>query len=399
MGRDAGWPGEFVTRSHAKAGFRPFVRRFVRTTARTLALLALLMAPVFGQSDPRRRVADRLQGLEREADQLAAESRTLLAELRRLERDRAARMAELSETEGRVAEIQKQLDENTRQIASLEARAVLEEPELAGRLVELYKLGRAGYLRLLFNVDDLRSLGRAYRTTAALAHSDRAQVDRRRALLEALARARAALVDQQRRQQLLYADRAQQRAALDRAVATHNERLAQIDRRRDLNAQLAGELVGVQQKLQRTVGALGSAGGESVHLPIRLFRGGLDWPVAGRIVTGFGRERGRFGTEIVHNGVTIAAREGDPVRALHDGTVGYADLFAGFGNLVILDHGDRAFSLYGRLEALSVKRGDRVDAGQTLGFVGIGPSGEPSLYLELRIDAKPVDPLQWLKRP
>jgi septal ring factor EnvC (AmiA/AmiB activator) len=313
--------------------------------------------------------------------------------------ERAARIAEVEDLEAGLQRIQQQLDANTTEVASLEHRVLSEEPELKERLVELYKLGGAGYVRLLLNVDDLRSLGRAYRTTAALAHRDRTRVDRRHELVDSLARARATLVERQAKLQAAHADRSRARAALDQAVAAHNGRLTEIDSRRDLNAQLSGELLGVQQKLQKAVGGLGAPGAESIRLSILPFRGALDWPATGKVVTRFGRERGRFGTAIVHNGITIAAREGDPVHALHEGAVGFADLFAGVGNLVILDHGDRAYSLYGHLASMAVTKGDRAAAGQTLGVVGTGPNGAPGLYIELRIDGKPVDPLQWLKRP
>jgi murein hydrolase activator len=63
-----------------------------------------------------------------------------------------------------------------------------------------------------------------------------------------------------------------------------------------------------------------------------------------------------------------------------------------------VEHGDRAYSLYGHLSSVSVKKGDRVDASTTVGLTGRNPSGNPALYFELRVDGKPVDPVQWLKR-
>jgi len=86
------------------------------------------------------------------------------------------------------------------------------------------------------------------------------------------------------------------------------------------------------------------------------------------------------------------------VQAVHEGTVAYADLFTGYANLVIIEHADKSYTLYGHLSSLAVKKGDRVDAGSTVGLAGRNPAGNPSLYFELRIDGKPVDPLQWLKR-
>jgi len=80
------------------------------------------------------------------------------------------------------------------------------------------------------------------------------------------------------------------------------------------------------------------------------------------------------------------------------GTVAYADLFSGYANLVIVEHGTGAYSLYGHLSGVSVRKGDRVEAGTAVGTAGRNPAGNPSTYFELRVDDRPVDPLQWLKR-
>ncbi|MBI4476499.1 MAG: peptidoglycan DD-metalloendopeptidase family protein [Acidobacteria bacterium] len=348
-----------------------------------------------------RRVAERLRALQREADELAAQSRTLLGELKRLELQRDTKTEQLRRIESNLTDVREQLDHNAAQIARFEARAAIEEPDLTARLVELYKLGSAKYVRLLFSVDNLRKLGRAYRTTAALAHQDRLQVSRRHETLQSLSAARTTLVEQQQKLQTLQIDVEAARLALTKAVAAHNDLLRQIDSRRDLNAQLAGELMGVQQKLQEALRTMGAKPGgvERVKLSIRPFRGALNWPVQGQVVTRFGLQRtGRFGTTIVRNGIEITAPLGEAVVAVHEGTVGFADVFAGFGNLVIVDHGDRAYSLYGHLETMAVKAQDRVQTNQRVGTVGTGPDGAPALYFELRIDGKPIDPLQWLKR-
>ena len=134
-------------------------------------------------------------------------------------------------------------------------------------------------------------------------------------------------------------------------------------------------------------------------LPIRPFRGDLEWPVTGAVVSAFGKAlAGRFGTSIVRNGIEIAAPEGTPVRAVHGGSVAYAAPFAGFGLLAIVDHGGSAFTLYGHLGEVSVRQGTTVQRGTEVGRVGLVPAGDAWLYFELRIDGRPVDPLQWLRR-
>jgi septal ring factor EnvC (AmiA/AmiB activator) len=165
-----------------------------------------------------------------------------------------------------------------------------------------------------------------------------------------------------------------------------------IDRRRDLNAQLAGELQAVQQKLQLALRDL-AAGATQVDvaaLPIKPFRGDLTWPVNGAIRHRFGRANSK--------GIEIAADEGATAVAIHDGVVAFAGTFSGFGNLVILDHGSQTFSLYGDLLDIAVKKGAHIGHGHPIGSVGPTASGAAGLYFELRIDGQPVDPLQWLKK-
>ncbi len=64
---------------------------------------------------------------------------------------------------------------------------------------------------------------------------------------------------------------------------------------------------------------------------------------------------------------------------------------------MILDHGATSYTLYGYLAGVSVRRGDRVEPGQEVGRVGAALDGTPGLYFEVRVDGRPVDPVQWLK--
>src|SRR5947208_3344941 len=188
------------------------------------------------------------------------------------------------------------------------------------------------------------------------------------------------------------ADTERAQIAVKHAEEARNDLIRDIDRRRDLNAQLAGELQTAQQKLQASLRDLanGAPSVEIAPLPLKPFRGELDWPVAGVV-------RRRF-VGNAFRGVEIGALEGADVRAVHDGVVAFADSFAGFGNLVILDHGSQNFSLYGDLLDISVKKGAHVKHGQALGTVGSSVTGPAGLYFELRVDGQTVDPLQWLRK-
>jgi septal ring factor EnvC (AmiA/AmiB activator) len=270
-------------------------------------------------------------------------------------------------------------------------------PELHRRLVDLYKLGHGGYLRLLLSTSDVRRIGHAVRTVAMLAKSDRDRVEGRRRQLADLQNARATLEARESQLAALRETAKAAEMATSRAVQERNALIRQIDARRDLTARLAGELQLAHERLQQTLSALPSAGPASqpAVLPLGPFRGDLDWPADGPVRRRF---RDAPGEPPTSSGIEIGAGEGSPVRAVHEGTVVFADTFTGFGNLVILGHDAQNLTLYGHLLDVPVTRGARVAKGDVIGSVGISPAGGAGLYFELRVDARPVDPLQWLRK-
>ena len=375
-----------------------------RSSDATAILAVLLVTASLGAQapqDPRagsaaQRAADQIKALQRESDELALKERSLLVDLRKLEVERELKTAELTRIARTLSATDGQIKEITARAAALQVSAESERPDVEARLVQIYKNGHAGYWRMLLAVDDLRSIGRAYRTAAALTRIDRDRVQQHARTLQALADQRKALQAKAADMAKLQAQAAAARAAIDRAVAARTALVESIDARRDLNAQLTGELEAAAQKLQGAVADLGRTA--TVALPLRPFRGALAWPAPGIVIQRFGRPpSGRAGAAS-NNGIELSLAEGQPVRAVHEGTVAFADQFTGYGNLVILDHGDGAFSLYGHLSSLAVAKGDRVDAQATVGASGRNPSGNPALYFELRVDGKPVDPLQWLRK-
>ena len=344
------------------------------------------------------RAAARIRALQLEADRLAAEARSVFGDLRKLEIDRAIKREALARIEAELAETTQAGNAAAAHIKALEAARVAQSPGLARRLVEISKRGRGGYLQLLLASDDVRAFGRLSRGVAAVAELDRVRLETHRRTLAAY---RIAAADFDRKRAAIAAARkeaAAARVALDAAVAARNQAIDDLDRRRDLTAQYVSELQSAQLAMERTLASAGAVSAAPA-LPIRPFRGDLEWPVTGAVVSAFGKAlAGRFGTSIVRNGIEIAAPEGTPVRAVHGGSVAYAAPFAGFGLLAIVDHGGSAFTLYGHLAEVSVRQGTTVQRGAEVGKVGLVPAGDAGLYFELRIDGRPVDPLQWLRR-
>lgn len=124
-------------------------------------------------------------------------------------------------------------------------------------------------------------------------------------------------------------------------------------------------------------------------------KGRLKWPVKGEFGGRFGATRAEGGA--TWKGVFIRAAEGQEVRAVASGKVAFADWLRGFGNLMIVDHGDGYMSVYGNNEALYKNPGDDVSAGETIASVGSsGGVDESGLYFEIRYRGQAQDPARWI---
>jgi septal ring factor EnvC (AmiA/AmiB activator) len=139
----------------------------------------------------------------------------------------------------------------------------------------------------------------------------------------------------------------------------------------------------------------GSAAKEPAEAPRRFasLSGGLSAPLAGKVVTRFGRQHDTtFDVTIENRGVEIESASGASVKAVGQGEVAFAGAVSGFGNVLIVQHGGGLFSVYGRLETFLVKQGDAVRKGTGVGRLPESPSGKSVLYLELRAGGTAIDP-------
>ncbi|MFQ5949929.1 MAG: murein hydrolase activator EnvC family protein, partial [Nitrospiria bacterium] len=129
-------------------------------------------------------------------------------------------------------------------------------------------------------------------------------------------------------------------------------------------------------------------------------KGQLSWPNDGNVVALFGRQKHpKFDTMIYRKGIEISPSRGDDVRAIFDGVVIFANWFRGYGMVIIIDHGENYYSIYAHLSKLLISVGDRVRKDRMIAEVGgTGFSQGNKLYLEIRHQGKPMDPLTWLRK-
>jgi murein DD-endopeptidase MepM/ murein hydrolase activator NlpD len=123
------------------------------------------------------------------------------------------------------------------------------------------------------------------------------------------------------------------------------------------------------------------------------------WPVLGHVTDAFGARLDPFSGEgAFHTGVDVATDYGAPVHATADGIVSLADNHAGYGRLVVVDHGFGITTWYAHLSAFSVIAGARVKRGEVIGYTGIsGRSTGPHVHYEVRMNNAPVNPWRYMR--
>ena len=250
---------------------------------------------------------------------------------------------------------------------------------------------------------------------AALSGDDPANVGRRLEYMGYVSRAAAALLASYRGDlealERLVREAQAKRDSLRSVEQAAREDRARIVRERQARRQVFDRASGEIRKQRRQITVLKADETRLARLveglgrvlakvepaqPFSKLRGSLRLPVRGELTGRFGAPRGASGMEA--KGVFIRAPEGEPVRAVARGQVVYADWMRGFGNLLIVDHGESYLSIYANNEALLKTVGDVVAAGDPVATTGAsGGNEESGLYFELRHLGRPFDPLRWVR--
>jgi septal ring factor EnvC (AmiA/AmiB activator) len=276
------------------------------------------------------------------------------------------------------------------------------------RLVARYRLGREGYVRFLLGARSISDLLRRRRLFNSVLENDLDALAVLRFHAAGAKAARDELSSAQAELEASVAGEAERRKSLEERGAQQRRLLASVQQERAVHEQAVRELEDAARELSQKLGELEKAQPPAMVAPeitlkasIRKARGKLPFPLEqGRIEVRFGRAVDRrFGTVTLQQGIDVRAPLGSPVRAVWDGKVAHAGWFKGFGNLMIIDHGDRVFSLMAHLDSLEKAVGDAVHQGDELGTVGdTGSLKGAYLYFELRDGQKPLDPERWLSR-
>jgi septal ring factor EnvC (AmiA/AmiB activator) len=353
---------------------------------------------------------------ERErAEQARRRESAVLVELEQVSRRLADKQREVARLDTRIRGAQAEIAVMRRDISRLEGRRSLQEALLARRLQALYKVhAQGGAVPVLLSGEDPITRAVAVRHLTSLAALDAQLIREYRESSDELTDRKRRGEERERELTDLRGAARREQADVDREAARRRVLLATVRDERTYHERMVGELSEASRRLEAFIRELQAKQRQAAKVPPprsaspapavatapAAFRGRLPWPTAGRIAAPFGAQvHPRFGTRTFRNGVDIEAAEGTAVEAVLAGQVAYSGWFKGYGNLIIIDHGDEVFTLYAHVSDIHVKEGETVRQGQRIGAVGdTGSLAGPRLYFEVRYRGKPQDPEQWLRQ-
>ncbi|MBI9077387.1 MAG: peptidoglycan DD-metalloendopeptidase family protein [Desulfatibacillum sp.] len=196
-------------------------------------------------------------------------------------------------------------------------------------------------------------------------------------------------------------------AQLNGQKAEKKKLLAQVDREKGLAKAALESLEQAAKELSKAITRIAPAPKKPLkpsQVPAKSFvslKGHMELPIpGGKILAPFGAHKDpRFKATRFRSGVDIAAETGEPFHAVHEGRVVYSGWFKGYGNMIIIDHGDAYFSVCAHAEDIFKEKGQPVEAGEVIGTVGdSGSFSGPGLYFEIRHHSTPLDPAVWLRK-
>ncbi|WP_296976855.1 murein hydrolase activator EnvC [Thermobacillus sp. ZCTH02-B1] len=398
---------------------------------RTLAFLACMLL-AFAVSQPyRTEAASELEKIRSEIKRLQKQMSDVDANLKKVERDKQyvlhqkeVTMDEINELVSEINALEEELIQVDRQIADTEDALVqagqeLEEAQtrieerselLDARVRLMYTSGFVSYLDVLLSatsfsdfldrLDSLQSILAQDKALLEAHRADKALIEEKKARIE---RELAELRELYSQKEDYYNQLVEKEKEKEVMILEYNRKIEELEQRAEELEEISEEQEKLMMELARKEKAAIEAEkkkknkvyytGGKLGMPIRDYKyvsskfGPRTHPITG--------EKGKQ-----HNGIDFAAPAGTDIYAAESGTVIVAQRMSGYGNTVIIDHGNGLWTLYAHIRngGILVKAGDEVKKGQKIAEVGsTGNSTGPHLHFEVRLNEKPVDPDSYLR--
>lgn len=390
----------------------------VLAAAMALFIMALFMMAVSagaqaGPQDQLKDVRGRIEALKKQLTESEGSKTEAADALKDSERAVSETSRKLYQISGQRREVNTALSRLQARIRVVEGDIADEQATLGRLLYQQYVGGQSDAIKLVLNGEDPNEITRQLHY---LSYVSRARAELLASLRENLANLENLTGETRRKSSELHALQSEETLQMRRLEKEKTERQRvfvkvsdDIDKSRkqlstltrdeerlsQLIERLAKEAARKNKKPGKRITNQALPNADTGSGPFRQLKGRLRLPVIGELMNRFGGLRQDSG--LSWKGLFISAKPGRDVKAVAGGRVVYADWLRGFGNLLILDHGDGYMSLYGNNESLLKQVGEETRAGDTIAATGnSGGNPDSGLYFELRFQGKPFDPIPWV---
>ncbi len=292
----------------------------------------------------------------------------------------------------------KKLEQNfTQQTRTLKKQQAF----LVKQLRRAYLYGEQSEAKLLLNSDNPQELAKDMRLFSYINEARSEKISQVQDILKGMKDTEQKILIQKNKLQTQHELQHQQHAELKKEQQSRKTVLAKLNANITNNTQRLEKMRKDQKRLEKLLSELKQAIA-SIQLPddaapFSKQKRKLPWPLEGKVTKRFGSRIAQG--KLTLNGMHIATKENQAVKAIHSGRVIFSNWIRGFGLLIIIDHGNNYMSLYGNNKSLAKDTGDWVRAGEVLAYAGqSNVKSETGLYFEIRKDGKPLNPSRWLRK-
>lgn len=369
--------------------------------------------PVFGKTDTDKEITSLIKDEKKELVLLKSKIEKQNRELRSIGKKETSILKKLSYLENRLKLKERELkiyrwksQVNKKKLKEMGSAIQKSQEELdkhksilGERLRAIYKEGNMFPIKVLFSADNVNDLLQRIKFLELALKFDSQIFKRYQKKLKKLEKQKQASLAARNEISKLEGEARKTQKELLGEKAEKSKFLKKVKGQKAYSLQARKELIDSTQMLNSIISDLKEKLILGKGLSFRDKFGRLALPVKGKIINKFGRQKDKkYGSYIVYNGINIKTRKGSIIRSVFPGKVMYKGSLDGYGNLVIVGHGEDYHSLYGHLDKIHVRVGTILDAGDVIGNSGdTGSLMGETLYFEIRHKGKPIEPTRWFR--
>jgi murein DD-endopeptidase MepM/ murein hydrolase activator NlpD len=367
-----------------------------------LGMITGIIIPVYAdelkeKQEQLQEINQRIYQQQKNIQEAQQRENTIMGQLQSLQKDINRTENDLEFLIKQINDLQKDIKQTEEEIAAMEEQLEVQSEILSDRLVHIYEKGQASYLEVLLAATDVRDFLTRYEMLNYIVKQDVDLIETIAAKKEELTEKKAALEKKAEELEAIEKEQENKREQLRQQKNNQDRLLTNVRREKSAYEQALAELEQTSKQIEAMIRQIQSGGGNP-----SLGTGTYTWPTPG--YTGITSPYGmRFHPVLkenrMHTGVDLGAPMGANIVAADSGTIIQTGWMGGYGQVVIIDHGNQVSTLYAHQSKILVNTGDTVYKGQTIGKVGsTGWSTGPHLHFEVRINGKHTDPMQYISK-